>query len=78
MIRIKGDLAILVRYTSCQECGCQVNKSSSLPYTQARMRQVGAGLGSQGSSYGVYSSSGSYKETLKNLTKARYEEMFTD
>lgn len=50
----------------------------SLLHTQAKMRQAGAGLGSRGSSYGVYSSSGSYKETLKNLTKARYDEMFTD
>jgi len=45
---------------------------------KAKMRQAGAGLGSRGSSYGVYSSSGSYKETLKNLTKARYDEMFMD
>ena len=42
------------------------------------MRQASAGLGSRGSNYGIYSAGGSYKETLKNLTKVRYEETFLD
>ena len=41
---------------------------------QAERRTASAGLGSVGSNYaGLYSSAGSYKETLKQLTKARYE-----
>ena len=40
------------------------------------MRQAGAGLGAAGSSYGLYNSSGSYKETLRQLTKSRFASTF--
>ena len=40
------------------------------------MRQASAGLGAPGSAYGLYGSAGSYKDTLKLLTKARFEDAF--
>lgn len=40
------------------------------------MRQAGAGLGAPGSNYGLYNSGGGYKETLKQLTRARFGEVF--
>ena len=43
---------------------------------QAQMRQVGAGLGASGSSQGLYSSAGTYRETLRQLTKSRYDSAF--
>ena len=44
---------------------------------QAERRTATAGLGSVGSSYaGLYSAAGSYKDTLKQLTKARFNEIF--
>lgn len=44
---------------------------------QAERRTASAGLGSTGSNYaGLYSSGGSYRDTLKQLTRARYEEAF--
>lgn len=44
---------------------------------QAERRNASAGLGSTGSSYaGLYSSAGSYKDTLKQLTKARFNDIF--
>lgn len=45
---------------------------------KAHMRQVGAGLGASGSSHGLYSSAGTYKETLRQLTKSRYDSVFKD
>ena len=45
---------------------------------QAHMRQVGAGLGASGSSHGLYNSAGTYKETLRQLTKSRYDSVFQD
>lgn len=44
---------------------------------QAERRTASAGLGSVGSSLpGLYSSAGSYKDTLKQLTKARFDDIF--
>ncbi len=40
------------------------------------MRQSSAGLGAPGSSYGIYSATGNYKDMLKQLTRARFEEAF--
>jgi RNA-binding protein 5/10 len=45
---------------------------------KARMRQVGAGLGASGSSHGLYSSAGTYRETLRQLTKSRYDSVFQE
>ena len=42
------------------------------------MRQVGAGLGARGSSHGLYSSAGTYRETLRQLTKSRYDSVFQE
>lgn len=53
------------------------NRDNTLVCIQAERRTASAGLGSVGSNYaGLYSSAGSYKETLKQLTKARYEETY--
>ena len=46
-------------------------------FLQAEQRLVGAGLGAPGSKM-LYSSAGTYRETLKQLTKARYEGTFND
>lgn len=46
------------------------------PSFQAERRQQAAGLGAPGSNFGLYSTAGSYKETLKQLTRARYEGAF--
>ena len=43
---------------------------------QAEQRQVGAGLGAPGSKF-LYSSAGTYRETLKQLTRARYDGAFS-
>ena len=51
-----------------------VHTSHLLP--KAEMRTKGAGLGAPGSSIGVYSSSGTYKDSLKQLTRARFMDMF--
>ncbi|CAI8016755.1 RNA-binding protein 5-A [Geodia barretti] len=45
---------------------------------KAEMRQVGAGLGARGSSHGLYSSAGTYRETLRQLTKSRYDTVFQE
>jgi RNA-binding protein 5/10 len=45
---------------------------------KAEMRQVGAGLGARGSSHGLYSSAGTYRETLRHLTKSRYDCVFQE
>ena len=45
-------------------------------FLQAEQRNQSAGLGAPGSNYGLYSSSGSYKDTVKSLTKARYDQTF--
>ena len=45
-------------------------------FIQAEQRSQSAGLGAPGSNYGLYSSSGSYKDTVKSLTKARYDQTF--
>ena len=45
---------------------------------QASMRQVGAGLGASGSSHGLYNSAGTYRETLRHLTKSRYDSVFQE
>ena len=45
-------------------------------FFQAERRQQSAGLGAPGSSYGLYNTAGSYKETLKQLTRARFEDVF--
>lgn len=46
-------------------------------YLQAEQRLVGAGLGAPGSKM-LYSSAGTYRDTLRQLTKARYEGTFND
>lgn len=43
---------------------------------QAEKRTQGAGLGSQGGSYGsLYTSAGTYRDTIKQLTLARFNEI---
>lgn len=62
-------------YTTVITSGLKVG--SHLFYAQAEMRQASAGLGAPGSAYGTYSGgSGSYKDTLKQLTRARFDEAF--
>ena len=46
--------------------------------TLAQMCQVGVGLGASGSSHGLYNSAGTYRETLRQLTKSRYDSVFQD
>ena len=43
---------------------------------KAEMRQQSSGLGAPGSNYGLYSAGGSYRETLQQMTRARYKQAF--
>ena len=52
--------------------------SLSLIHTQAEQRAPAAGLGAVGSSYGTHSTSGSYRDNVMSVARARFQQMFAN